>query len=163
MVNTTQLFQVWKCAVFLEISFVPRTCGLLRRRLDTPHGEDVCHVGLFFENLLKLLKLSLGRLHVIGDVGDGEAGLVANKLIVCFPYQTQLYGIITQTLFKVLSVWNVDHCTYYNLCARVQLIVQYAHHRAPNIFLLFSEHCMIMQFCTPPKQTTNHTSPPLVE
>ena len=64
-------FQVWYGAVFLEISFVPRACGLLRRRLDTLHGEDICHVGLFFEHLLTF-SLSVERLHVIGDVGDGE-------------------------------------------------------------------------------------------
>ena len=77
LVNTIQLFQVWKCAVFLERSFAPRALCLLRRRLHTLHGEDICHVGLFFENLLTFFffffqKLFMERLHVIGDEGDGE-------------------------------------------------------------------------------------------
>ena len=63
---------------------------------------------------------------------------MANKLKVRCPYQTRLYGIITQIFFTVLSVWNVDHCTYYNSCARVQLIVQYAHHRALHIYSIVS-------------------------
>ena len=73
-VHTIKLLQLWKCAVFLQRSFIHRVCCLLRQRLHALHGEDICHVGLFFERTCSFFfqKMSMRRLHVIGDDSGGE-------------------------------------------------------------------------------------------
>ena len=123
------------------------------------------NVGLFFHRTCSRFcfsKIVHGAIACHRRRRRWRRGLEAKQLKVGFPDETRLHSIITQTLSKLLSIWDVDRCTC-NVCAFLQLIVEYAH---DSDCKLFPPMFGIVRDCAISKlveQTVIHTSLLLVD